>query len=181
MKGSESHVEGFEATVQRHQRRVYSFARYYLGNPEEAEDVTQEVFLRLWRHRDTVDKDRLTAWLMRVTRNACFDLLRKRRSAARVFAQDAGDTMIEWAPTHEPDPDDLAQAADFRRRLVAALGRLQEPQRSILILREIQGLKYREIVEAIDLPLNTVRVYLHRGRKRLRDHLREEYEDVAAS
>src|SRR4051812_50216482 len=75
-------LTAFEDTAQRYQRRVYSFARYLLSNREEAEDVTQEVLLRLWRHQDGVEEERLGAWLLRVTRNACYDLLRRRRSDA---------------------------------------------------------------------------------------------------
>src|ERR1700709_2660151 len=75
-------LTAFEDTPHRYQPRGYSFPRYLLSSREEAEDVTQEVLLRLWRHRDGVDEERLGAWLLRVTRNACYDLLRKRRSEA---------------------------------------------------------------------------------------------------
>lgn len=166
---------GFEATIREHQRRVYSYAHYFLGSPEEAEDVAQEVFLRLWRHRQSVDADRVGSWLLRVTRNACYDQLRKRRSAAKVLHPDAGSETVEEARAVDPNPELAAAGADFRRHLLAALRRLDEPLRSVLILREIQGLKYTEISEALELPLNTVRVYLHRGRKRLRQQLKESH------
>lgn len=166
---------GFEATISEHQRRVFSYAHYFLGSPEEAEDVAQEVFLRLWRHRQSVDADRVGSWLLRVTRNACYDQLRKRRATAKMIHPDGDSETIERAEADDPNPESMAAGADFRRHLLAALRRIDEPQRSVLILREIEGLKYTEISEALELPLNTVRVYLHRGRKRLREQLKESY------
>jgi RNA polymerase sigma factor (sigma-70 family) len=164
---------GIEEVVQRYQRRVFTFARYFLGQREEAEDVTQEVLIRLWRNADSLDSERLGAWLLRVTRNACYDRLRQRRSAAAIVAPDVDPEVTEAAASEEPDPAALAESADLRRRLLAALGRLEEPYRSILILREVQDLKYQEISDALDLPLNTVRVYIHRGRQRLREQWKE--------
>jgi RNA polymerase sigma-70 factor (ECF subfamily) len=179
-------VSGFEAAVERHQRKVYTFARYYLGNPEEAEDVTQEVLVRMWRQWRKLDAERLGPWLLRVTRNACYDLLRRRRSAAKLVVPEPEvegleQAAVETAAAGDPDPQARAEAADFRRHLRSALGELGEPMKSIVILREIQGFKYREISDALDLPLNTVRVYLHRGRRRLRERLREVYGHAATA
>lgn len=165
----------FEAVVERHQRKVYTFARYYLGQTQEAEDITQEVFLKLWRNRRQVDAEGTRAWLLKVTRNACFDRLRRRQSAARVFASDSSEPAVENVQVADPDPEARAAAADFRRHLGGALEQLIDPMKSIVILREIQGLKYDEIADVLGVPLNTVRVYLHRGRARLREQLKEVY------
>ncbi len=171
-------MNGFEATVERHQRKVYTFARYYLGQAEEAEDITQEVFLKLWHNRRLVDVEGTRAWLLKVTRNACFDRLRRRQTAAKVFAEDTEEETARRVSTADPDPEARAAAADFRRHLQSALEQLTDPMKSIVILREIQGLKYDEIAGALGVPLNTVRVYLHRGRRRLRQQLKEVYGNV---
>ena len=168
-------VSGFEAAVERHQRKVYTFARYYLGQAEEAEDITQEVFLKLWRHRRQIDAGGERAWLLQVTRNACLDRLRRRQSAARLFARDDEEPAVERVSAVEPGPEARAAAADFGRHLSDALERLTDPMKSIVILREIEGLKYQEISDVLGVPLNTVRVYLHRGRSRLRQQLKEVY------
>ncbi len=168
-------VSGFDAAVQRHQRKVYTFARYYLGQAEEAEDITQEVFLKLWRHQRSLDAEGTRAWLLKVTRNACYDRLRRRQSAAKVFADDAEESATERVSAPEPGPEARAAAADFRRHLGSALEELADPMKSIVILREIQGMKYHEIAGVLGVPLNTVRVYLHRGRARLREQLKEVY------
>lgn len=161
----------FERLVRQYQHRVYGFAVYFLGRPAEAEDVTQDVLLKLWQHLDEVDEERLIGWLMRVSRNVCIDRLRRRR-AYRAAVVPAPDDLSDFAGD-EPMPDDLAEAADFEMRLSQAVGRLAEPYRSIVILREVQDLKYEEIAGAMNLPLNTVKVYLHRGRKMLREHLHD--------
>lgn len=171
-------MTGFEAAVARHQRRVFSFAHYFLGNPSEAEDVVQEVLLRLWQNWHKLDTERLEPWLTRVTRNACYDLLRKRRSTSRYMAPDTDDDVTDRAPSNRPSPEAKAEASDFRKHLLAALRKLDEPMRSILILREIQGLKYQEIADILEMPINTVRVYLHRGRQRLRKQLGRVYDHV---
>jgi RNA polymerase sigma-70 factor (ECF subfamily) len=168
-------LTAFEDTAHRYQRRVYSFARYLLSNREEAEDVTQEVLLRLWRHRQGVDEERLGSWLLRVTRNACYDLLRKRRSeAAAGMVRAFDDEAAREVASGEPGPRDRAEASDFRRRLLAALAEIGEPYKSVIILREVQGLPHREIGEALGIPEATVRVHLHRGRRRLRERLKED-------
>lgn len=172
-------MQGFEDVVTQQQRKVHSFAHYFLGSPEEAEDVTQEVFLKLWQNWSKVDLERVRPWLLKVTRNACYDRLRKKRSTSRVFNPDATPEIVESSPGEDPGPEAEAQRADFRRHIVAELQSLGEPYRSILILREIQDLRYREISDILDIPLNTVRVYIHRGRRQLREQLAGRYDSVS--
>ena len=167
--------DAFDAAVQRHQRKVFTFARYLLSNREEAEDVTQEVLVRLWDHLGTVEPDRLGGWLLRVTRNACYDRLRSHRSRRRVLADDAPENATEGVATRAPDPEMLAGSTELGRRLMEAIGALREPQRSSVILREINGLSYREIADVLGLTEATVRVTLHRGRRALREELKEAY------
>jgi len=163
----------FQDLVSRHRDRIYTFAFYSLKNREDAEDVTQEVLIRLWKHWQRLDDEFLTAWILRVTRNACCDVVRRRRTHQGKIGDNPHEPEIESMASRDPDPHREAEAADFRRRLRAALRTLPEPHRSIVILREIQGLKYDEIAAAVGKPLNTIKVYLHRGRKLLREQLRE--------
>lgn len=171
-------MTGFDSAVEQHQRRIFSFAYYLLHNREEAEDVTQEVLLRLFRHRRKVEPERMGAWLLRVTRNACYDLLRQRRTRNRHTAEIDDEVACELPDPHTLSPEAQAGNAAFRCRLEEELRELSEPYRSVLILREIQGLKYREIADTLEMPLNTVRVHLHRGRRKLRERLHEDYADA---
>lgn len=164
-------VDAFEAQVHRHKDHVYGFARYLLRSPAEAEDVTQDVLLRFWEHFDRLDEARARGWLLRVTRNACIDVLRKRRRTRDVMTVDTEG--VQRAATRRPSPQDEAEGSDVRTHVEEALRQLDEPYRSIVTLREIHHLQYQEICEALDLPMNTVKVYLHRARKRLRHALAE--------
>ena len=150
---------------------MYGFAYNYLNSSEGAADVTQDVFVRLWNHRDTIDEDRLVGWLLRVTRNACVDAIRRRK--AYVKRVETSTEMLMDKADRAPLPDAQTESALFHEHLRQALETLDEPQKSIVVLREIQEYKYEEISEALDLPLNTVKVYLHRARKALRKELNE--------
>ena len=171
----------FEAAVERYQRRVFTLAWYLLSDREEAEDVTQEVLIRMWRSGGRVAPERLEMWLLRVTRNASYDRLRSRRSAARVFATDAAHEAAGTVMADGPSPESVVGGSEIGRRLCAALTELREPAKSIVILREIQGLSYQQISDVLELPLSTVRVSLHRGRRRLRELLREVHRHVSVS
>lgn len=163
----------FQELVREYQHRIYNFACYCLGDRDEAQDVTQEVLLKLWRNLDRIDPPGVWPWLLRVTRNASIDALRKRGTYRALLEEDPeGETALQ-APSRIPGPEALAEAADFQRQLTQALRELAEPYRSIVVLREIEDLHYDEIAAALDLPLNTVKVYLHRGRRMLRRRLQE--------
>ena len=156
-----------------YQDRVYRLARYSVGNREEAQDITQEVLVRLWRNLDRVDTASVWPWLVRVTRNAAIDSLRRRGSYRAVVAEDPEDAAALRQASARPGPERETETADFRRHLEDALREVAEPYRSIVILREIEQLQYEEIATAMGMPLNTVKVYLHRGRRMLRTKLRE--------
>ncbi len=157
--------------MQYHRQRVFALAWHILSDREEAADVTQTVFIRLWDRRSEVDPDRVDAWLVRVARNAAIDAWRRRRTRERVMS--ANTEAVEQLPgSHGEPPDACAASSEFRRRLRVAIDELTEPQRSIVILREMEGYQYDEIGEALDLPLSTVKVYLHRARRKLRETLR---------
>jgi RNA polymerase sigma-70 factor (ECF subfamily) len=167
----------FDATVATHGRKVHTLAVYLLANREEAEDVTQEVLIRLWRRGHEVLPEKIGPWLIRVTRNACIDAIRRRKDGGRVAIDDeAGFELLEPAP----GPERLVHSSQLGGRILRALDTLPEPGRSVVILREIQGLSYQEIGEALEMPTSSVRVTLHRGRRRLREELREVHDHVAA-
>ena len=168
----------FERQVHEYQDQVYGFACSLLRDDVTAQDVTQDVFIKLWEHRDEVDHDRALAWLMRVTRNACIDQLRRRQTRRRTMTVDTEG--LSRAESQRPRPDTTTEVADFEDHLNAALDQIDEPYRSVVVLREIQELKYKEIADALDMPLNTVKVYIHRGRKKLRKQLTDRLDHVPA-
>jgi RNA polymerase sigma-70 factor (ECF subfamily) len=173
--------EAFETALERHQRRVFSFAWYMLAHREEAEDVMQEVFIRLWRHPDVLDTDGVETWLLRVTRNACIDRLRRRRLTRALFTAEPPAPDREPPGSRTADPEVRLLASEYSARVEHALGQLGEALRSVVVLREVQGLSYRQIADVLEIELSQVRARLHRGRRALREHLREVYVDAAAS
>jgi RNA polymerase sigma-70 factor (ECF subfamily) len=170
----------FETALERHQRRVFSFVYYMLGQREEAEDVTQEVFIRLWGHQEVLASDRVETWLLRVARNACIDRIRRRRLTRGIFASEPPPASREPAGSRTADPEVRLLASEYSSSVQAALGSLSEQLRSVVVLREIQGLSYRRISEVLEIDLSLVRARLHRGRRALRERLREVYADAAA-
>ncbi len=173
--------EEYSALVTKHRDHVFRFALYTLHHREDAEDVTQDVLSRLWDHISKLDQTRVGAWLTRVTRNACYDLTRKRRVRQAVHTPGDNEPALALVPDHKPDPESTADSAALRLRLEEALRDLDEPFRSVVVLREVEGLSYQEIADALDKPLNTIKVYLHRGRRKLRGVLAEEETYVQAS
>ncbi len=171
-------MSDFEQQVRQYQNRVFGFAQYFMKDREAAQDVTQDVLIRFWEHHSEVDDDRTLGWLLRVTRNACIDALRKRKT--RRNAVTVNTDGLDRATSPRTSPADAAEASDFRSHLEEALDEVDEPYRSVIILREIQNLKYREISDALNMPMNTVKVYVHRGRKKLRKQLAEVIEYEAA-
>ena len=155
---------------------VFTYARYSLRHAEDAEDVTQEVLVRLWKHHQSIDPARTRAWVMQVARNLVIDVSRRRRARTEVFAVTApGDIRIENVAA--PDtPDAGVEQYELRGVLERAVAALDEPYRSIVIMREIQGLTYEQIADGMSMPLGTIKVYLHRARRRLRDTVRGELE-----
>ena len=151
-----------DALVRLHADLVYRVALRVTAHADDAADAAQDALVKLWRHGADVPAERQRAWAARVARNAALDLVRRRgvRPAPSATALDPP------CPAALPDAD--AEAGDLRAALDDALGTLGEPFRSLVVLRDIEGLAYAEIADALSLPLTTVKVYLHRARGRLR-------------
>lgn len=170
----------FEIAARRWQQRVFTFAAYFLGDVDDAEEVTQDVLLRLWDHPEMWSSDRIEAWLLRVARNRCIDRYRSARSESRVVDRSHEPTVLGRQADHRPSPERRAAASQLRRRIAVAVSLLPELQRSVVILREIQGLAYDDIAAAVDTSVANVKVSLHRGRRRLRERLEEVHDHVVA-
>jgi len=156
----------FKILCRRHGDEIYRYARSLLFNRADAEDATQEVLLRLWTHLPRINLVNIRAWLLRTTRCYCLDQLRHQAHIATGIPMDQG--------TLEDLPDELAinpsLAADSSIRLEQArraLFKLPENLRSVFILYEINGLRYREIAQTLGMPINSVKVYLSRARVQL--------------
>jgi RNA polymerase sigma-70 factor (ECF subfamily) len=153
----------FRLIVLQHQRLVYGLARSLLRDDHEAEDATQEAFERLWRQGGRVERHK--EWLITVVRNACLDRLRR---AGRIVSEADGQ-MPE--PRDDRDPAWHFDQGELTARLDAAIAALPEPQRSLIILFDVQGMSGAECARILELSAEQVKVYLHRARRRLRTKL----------
>ena len=161
----------FKRIVGQHKDRIYTQAYYLLGSHDDAEDATQEVLLRIWERLDDVPRKHTTAWIITVTRNLCIDYIRRRQRTVRFFDVEGGEDGSEEIPQAASDPAEEAEQNEIQRHIEREIRTLPEPLRDVVILREIQDLKYEEIARILEIPLNSVKVYLYRGRRILREKL----------
>ncbi|MBT8060733.1 MAG: sigma-70 family RNA polymerase sigma factor [Xanthomonadales bacterium] len=155
----------FRKWVDEYQDQAWTLARYLLKDAAEAEDAVQESFVKLWRHRDSIDPEKVKPWLMKVTRNGCLDRLRRRRPS---------EELQDWhLPDAVPGPMQGLHRHQQGEWLKATINGLKEPYRSLVVLRDIQQHSYAEVAGALELSLPQVKTYLHRARKQLREQLAE--------
>ena len=165
----------FKRIIKEQKNFVYNYAYYFTGTREDAEDLTQEVLLKIWQNMDTVRKGITKSWVSAVTRNLCIDWAR-RKSVRPDMSTSVEPEDFEQFPSPSLEVSG-AEQEELRGHIEAAIGRLPEKIRSAIILREIEDLKYEEISEVLDIPLNSVKSYIHRGRRMLREQLSPLYKN----
>ncbi len=156
----------WEALVRMYQSRVYSVALQYVRNPDEARDLAQDIFVRVYRRLDTFQgHETFLPWLMRLARNASIDHLRRKK--ARPPRTDISVDEGPQIPDPGPDPEQNWMT-DRRRRLVyQALEQVSEANREMILLKEIQGLNLQEIADLLAVPMGTVKSRSNRARLEL--------------
>ena len=157
----------YEALIRRHKDRVYSYAAWMLRDPEEARDVAQEAMVRLWQHRSKVDEVTARSWLLTTAHHLCIDRLRRKQRRPELPAEEAGEPGTD----ERPNPYRRASATETGRAIEAALGSLGPRDRAAVLMREVEGMTYKEMARILGIPLGTVKARLHRARDRLRARL----------
>lgn len=154
----------FRALVERHNGPVYRFCLRALRSPEAAADAAQEVFLRVVKNAaGWQPKAKFTTWVYTIARNHCIDEARKGRfrkteSLNETTGKDGeGEERIERVPTSVPGGDEVAHGTRLRKAIDAALATLPEEQREVFLLREVSGLPFKEIADAVGVGENTVK------------------------
>jgi len=156
----------WEVLVRHHQGRICSIAYNYVGDQDEALDVAQDIFVRIYNRLDTCeDPDRFEHWLVRIARNACIDHLRRRK--ARPPRRDIPAEDMVNLRDGGPTPEDNLISSSRQRLVHRALQDLSEINREIILLKDIQGLPLEEIAGMLDLPLGTVKSRSSRARLEL--------------
>lgn len=160
-------LEQYQQATAQYRQRIYSFAHYSLRVKEDAEDVTQEVFVKLWQNWQKIDHAKLNAWLMRVAHNAVIDHVRKRKNHVE-NTDDYAEPDVQ--ASQEESVDQKIDQQAFKDQLMRCIEQLDDPFRSIIIMRDIQGQSYSDIQHGLDMSESQVKVYLHRGRRKLREN-----------
>lgn len=166
----------FNLFVRAYQARVFSLVQRMLGNRAEAEDLAQEVFITVFRSIDSFRGDaRLGTWLYRVAINHCKNRIkyldRRVNRGHDALDEEGGRALTEGGPVmSRPDrPDEAMQGAELNKVIDRALGLLEEEHRTLVVLRDLEGLSYEEIMTITGLPEGTVKSRLHRARAALRE------------
>src|SRR5713226_8360447 len=163
--------EAFEELVRRHQHRVFAVAGGILRRREDVEDVAQQVFVKAYFSLKRFDqRAAFSTWLYKITVNECWDLLRKKKVRPPVYESDLSEEQARQVITsgekENPGPD-ISQRIKARERVERLLEGLEERDRLMLILKEVEGFSIEEIAEVLNLNGNTVKVRLFRARRKV--------------
>ena len=166
----------FREFVEAYKNRVYGLAYELTRNHADAEDVSQSVFIKVFRSIGTFQRDgRLNSWLYRITVNAALDHLRKRsffpEEKARVLPDRLADESVPRSTAPPADPGREAEAALMRRKIDEALDRVSEREKTVFLLRHYHDLSLKEIAEALGLTIGSVKSYLFRSIRKLQKEL----------
>jgi RNA polymerase sigma-70 factor (ECF subfamily) len=165
--------DAFRQLVEKYQRSVYNITWRMVRNDEDARDLTQETFIRVYRGLGTYDQTRtFSTWLFRIATNLCIDHHRKKKMrTVSIDGSQIGDETREpmALPDHGPRPDRLHEVTSLAERIDSFLERLSPAYRAVLVLRYREQLSYEEMADVLDIPLGTVKARLHRAHRHLRN------------
>jgi RNA polymerase sigma factor (sigma-70 family) len=175
---SMSDEQDFVALMQQNQGHVFRLAFHLLGNVEEAKDATQETFVKAWKKLGSLRQETSRAWLSKITVNLCLDWLRRRKFRGdfpeeRSESQDGFEYQL---PDPNLDPLEQSLSSEMQVKVRKAISTLAPKYRAVVILRDLEGLSYREIAEMLNVEISKVKSNLFRGRRELKEILRPFFE-----
>ena len=173
-------LDAFTKVVDEYQRRVYGFVRRMVPTGEDAEDITQEVFIRAFQNYERFDsRASVRTWLFRIAYNLCVDRSRKAgRSIQQVSLQMSGEIEEQYdVPDERWQPDVILESDELRGRVEFAINQMSEKLRSVLLLHDKEDLSYEEIATTLEIPIGTVKSRLFLARTQLQNSVRDLVED----
>ena len=177
----------WEEIVQRYNRRIYNICYRFAGSPDDAQDLTQEVFIRMYRTLNTYDVDRgaFMTWVTTMTRNLLVDHFRKTKQDRMTDSMDTAASdhedaqpLSEQIPDQHAPPDAHVRSREVSETVHGALAKLSPELREAVILRDLQDMDYKEIAAVLRVPEGTVKSRINRGRAELARLLQRTYRQV---
>lgn len=175
----EGDIQAFNRLVLIYQTRIYNMALNYVKNAEEAKDLTQDIFVNIYRAIPTLrEESKFQAWLYKIAVNKCRNRYNKlnRRGFFRNQSLDDDNSTIQLKGEQEPERN--LEKEDIVKRVRSGIDALKKSERDILILRDLQGLSYEEIGTILEMPLGTVKSKLNRARASLKTQLKSVYREL---
>ena len=168
----------FLELVHKHKTQIYQHTLYLLGNRESAEDVTQETFIKAWEHRTKLRPKTARSWMLKCAQNLCFNLLKRQKFQVHLTDDDTDvETALETlmhahSGRSNPMPDEIVIQQELKDSVHCAIKKLPPNMRSVIIMRELNGMSFKEIAAVLEQPEGTVKSLVFRARKKLRELLR---------
>lgn len=176
-------MRAYDALVTRHRGRIFAMIRNMTRNEADAWDISQDVFVKAWHALPRFEaKARFSTWLYRIAHNAVYDWSRKRKIESigelndEIFERDRIDPAATTAPSAAEAPDAALGHGELRAKIEQALAKLSPDHREVVLLKDVQGLAYKEIAEVMDCTLGTVMSRLFYARQKLQTLLKDEYD-----
>ncbi len=165
-------LEAFEQLILQHEKRIYNYCYRMTNNREDAEDLSQEIFIKVYKNLNSFKgKSSFSTWIYRIAYNTCIDKYRKKKVVAvSLTPNDEGEKQIDL-PSGEPLPEDRVVSREEYELVCECISALRPEYKAAVILRDIQNYSYDEIAEILNIPLGTVKSHISRGRAALRDAL----------
>ncbi|MBW5448205.1 RNA polymerase sigma factor SigW [Cohnella sp. CFH 77786] len=165
----------FAEIVSLYKDKLYHLAYRMTGNRQEAEDVVQDTFLRVFKNLERYDENqKFSTWIYRIATNQCIDRLRKRRNVYSLDAESSDHEGLDgyaMMPSDERTPESELIQSETQRLIHQAIETLPVKYKSVMVLRYLQDLSLQEISEVLDMPVTTIKTRVHRGREFLRKKL----------
>jgi RNA polymerase sigma-70 factor (ECF subfamily) len=169
-------IDAFEELVAKYERKVYAVAYRFMGNQEDASDLTQEAFLKAYQSLKSFRQEAsFSTWICRIVSNVCRDQLRKTKKNGHssldedVWLEDG--SVKKQLRDERPTPDEFYERKELKEYLQGLINNLNPDYKMVVVLRDIQGYSYEEIAEILDCSLGTVKSRLNRARKALREQI----------
>lgn len=165
-------TQKFKLLVKEYKNRIFSYSFLMLKNRMDADDITQEVLIRVWNNIDNFNLTSSKSYIMKIAHNLCLDYIRKNKKMAERNIEI--DEYFEETYNDKSNTNNIEKKVDYnmiQEKISKIVERLPENQKTAFILSDVEGYKYKEISKIMDMPENSIKVYLLRARKKLQEEL----------